>query len=51
MYNIERVPVKHFKILKKYIKSMPEGPGKDRILKDALELIEDNKKATYDEIE
>jgi len=51
MYNIERVPVKHFKILKKYIKTMPEGPGKERVLKDALELIEDNNKATYDEIE
>lgn len=28
IYNIERLPVKHFKILRKYIKSMPEGPSK-----------------------
>ena len=26
IYNIERIPVKHFKILKKYIQSLPEGP-------------------------
>lgn len=25
MYNVERLPVKHFKIMKKYVKSMPEG--------------------------
>jgi len=36
IYNIERVPVKHFKILKKYIKGMPEGSNKQRILEDAL---------------
>jgi hypothetical protein len=51
IYNIERLPIKHFKILKKYIKTMQDGQVKERILKEALELIEDNKKATYDEIE
>lgn len=51
IYNIERLPIKHFKILKKYIKTMQEGQVKERILKEALELIEDNKKVTYDEIE
>jgi hypothetical protein len=30
---------------------MQDGQVKERILKEALELIEDNKKATYDEIE
>ena len=50
-YNIERLPIKHFKILKKYIKTMQDGQVKERILKEALELIEDNKKATFDEIE
>jgi hypothetical protein len=39
MYNVERVPMKHFKILKKYIKSMPDSPMKD------------NKKIAFDEIE
>jgi len=51
MYNVERVPVKHFKILKKYIKSMPDGPMKDKISQAALDLIEDNKKIAFDEIE
>jgi hypothetical protein len=43
--------VKHFKILKKYIKKMPEGPVKQRILEEALSLIEDPKKLQFDEIE
>ena len=30
---------------------MQEGQVKERILKEALELIEDNKKVSYDEIE
>jgi hypothetical protein len=51
MYNVERVPVKHFKILKKYIKSMPDGAMKDKIKQAALDLIEDNKKIAFDEIE
>ncbi len=51
IYNIERLPIKHFKILKKYIKSMQDGQVKERILKEALGLIEDNTKVTYDEIE
>ena len=51
MYNVERVPVKHFKILKKYIKSMPDGPMKEKIKQAALDLIEDNKKIAFDEIE
>ena len=28
IYNVERMPENHFKIMKKYIKSMPEGPTK-----------------------
>ncbi len=30
---------------------MPDGPVKERVLKDALEIIEDNKNVIYDEIE
>ena len=51
MYNVERVPVKHFKILKKYIKGMPEGPTKQRVLEEALKMIEDPSKVAYDDIE
>ncbi len=51
IYNIERLPVKHFKILNAYISSMPDGPQKEKIRLDALDLIEDNKKIKFDEIE
>ncbi|TNV72894.1 hypothetical protein FGO68_gene8728 [Halteria grandinella] len=51
MYNVERVPVKHFKLMKKYIKSMPEGPLKEKILAEALSMIEDKTKIKMDDIE
>jgi len=51
IYNIERLPVKYFKVLKKYIKSLPEGITKQRVLQEALSVIEDNKKLIFDDIE
>eukprot|EP00347_Sterkiella_histriomuscorum_P018283 403346101 len=52
MYNIEKVPTKHFKILKKYIKSMQSSNIKDTLLKEALAMIENpSKEIKYDDIE
>ncbi len=53
------VPTKHFKILKKYIKTL-EGKAKQvnntslywqSVLEEALGIIEDNNKVVLDEIE
>ncbi|CDW82845.1 UNKNOWN [Stylonychia lemnae] len=51
MYNVEKVPTKHFKILKKYIKAM-QGQQKEKILEEALAIIEKpQEKIVFDDIE
>lgn len=63
MYNVEKVPTKHFKILKKYIQSMQGKLSEvllisilygiiQKILEDALAIIEDpQNKVIFDDIE
>jgi hypothetical protein len=43
MYSVDAIPSKHFKIMKKYVKSL-QGQVRERILEEALAVVETPKK-------
>ena len=50
MYSIEKVPTKHFKIMKKYVATM-KGHSRDKVLQEALALIEHPENVEFDTLE
>ena len=50
MFNLEKVPAKYFKIMISYIESI-EGNTKERVLEEALEMIENKDQISFDELE
>ena len=50
MYNLEKIPAKHFKTLILYIENI-KGEGKKRVRIEALELIENKDKIEFDDLE
>jgi hypothetical protein len=48
MYNLWQLPIKHFKIMTKYIQDMPQSGLKDQIRRDAIEMLEKPETLVYD---
>ncbi len=50
MYSLEAVPSKYFKLLMKYMDGL-QGGWKERLRKEALEIVENNAKLKFDRVE
>ena len=50
VYNLEKLPAKHFKMALPYLLSM-HGMAKDRLRQQALKLLEDKEAITLDDLE